>query len=489
MKRLITINEEEIFERLDWARICRAIRESDGELKNQRVRDLANALGWTSWPATGVYSEKLLADYCECSPSEYKERIRGFGGTKVDVLRDVFVNAFLEIKKEFPPMKGGDSVAGNDAGDEGHEATEGEDDSEVFNSDLYVDSVHEFTDGEMRELPWRKIRETVSGNKISERRMFFLAGQLGLNWPAGGRFSQKTLADYCLRNPWEYGNESRFGKEKLKMLVAVLLNAYGFVTSQRTNLKDFSWDENAALKEIFRLAFQKYSLAETEVDILKKRFCLFERENELSMTLEEIGNGSVTRQRIRQIESAALEKLRMDADFIGFLKSVLARDIETVRQEVVQDIRVVGTPGISRTTESPTDFLINLPYHKFAVKLCYECGRDFLDEYFSPTEDSWDFSKVKTDAGSGDGVAEEDAEPGVPVADAPEDAADVPAEETPATEGEALGTGGGVPAAETPAPEAVSEKPVASVAEPPPLPASPKKGWLGKLLSIFRRND
>ena len=487
MPRQITINNEEIFERLDWACICRTIRESGGELKNQRVRDLANALGWTSWPATGEYSQKLLADYCECSPSEYKERIRGFGGTKVNVLRDVFVNAFLEIKKEFPPMKVGDSVAGNDADDEEHEATEGEDDSEVFNSDLYVDSTCELTDDEMRELPWKKIRETVSGNKISERRMFFLAGQLELNWPFRGRFSQRTLRDYCGLNPWEYENEPRFGREKLKTLVAVLLNAYGFVTSQRTNLKDFSWDENAALKEIFRLAFGKYALTKTEVDILEKRYCLSdEREKKLPMTLEEIGNGSVTRERIRQIESAAVRKLRTDANFIGFLKSVLARDIETVRQEVLQDIQDVGKPGITRTTESPTVFLINLPYHKFAVKICYECGQDFLDEYFSPTEDSWDFSKVKTDAGSGDGVAEEDAEPGAPVADAPEDAADVPAEETPEAEGEAPEAEGDVPAAEPSAPEALSEKPVA---EPPPLPAVPKKGWLGKLLSIFRKNN
>lgn len=480
MKRLITINEKEIFERLDWARICRAIRESDSELKNHRVRDLANALGWTSWPATGEYSKKLLADYCEWSAKQYGETQRALGEGNFEILQDVLVHAFLVIEKRFPPMD--------------LENYDWEDARKIFDCSPYLSSIEELFSKPIAKvawlvrIPWRTIIKTVGESDVRHEKMVVLAEKLGLRgWPSGSasELSSKILEEYCAEVPFVYSGDG-FGEGKLKVLIAVLLNAYALATNQETTLGPISRERESgglSVKEALEKKISESQLQERELTILKRRYCLFEVK-EVAKTTEIAEELNIAQPSISQTTSRVIEKLRRDSLFVESLNRILEKDLDLIRTEILDYVRV-GYP-LPPSRRGASRFLQNLRCHKLAIDVCFENCQDFLDAYFERAEEGWDFSKVKTDAGSGDGVAEEDAEPGAPVADAPEDAADVPAEETPEAEGEAPEAEGDVPAAEPSAPEALSEKPVA---EPPPLPAVPKKGWLGKLLSIFRKNN
>lgn len=119
------------------------------------------------------------------------------------------------------------------------------------------------------------------------------ANYLGIKWP--DTYADKTIGDYRFPTPHKLLNMEKFGRQKNHALLRIL--AWAALSDE-----DIPVVESASPTEVMILA----KLDRTERDLLEGRY-VGDRK-----TLQEMGDAwSVTRERARQIENKAIEKIRM----------------------------------------------------------------------------------------------------------------------------------------------------------------------------------
>jgi hypothetical protein len=119
------------------------------------------------------------------------------------------------------------------------------------------------------------------------------ANYLGIKWP--DTYADKTIGDYRFPTPHKMLNMEKFGRHKNHALLRIL--AWAALSDE-----DIPVLESASPTEVMILA----KLDRTEKDLLDGRYV------EGRKTLQEMGDAwSVTRERARQIETKAIEKIRM----------------------------------------------------------------------------------------------------------------------------------------------------------------------------------
>jgi hypothetical protein len=119
------------------------------------------------------------------------------------------------------------------------------------------------------------------------------ANYLGIKWP--DTYADKTIGDYRFPTPHKLLNMEKFGRHKNHALLRIL--AWAALSDE-----DIPIVESASPTEVMILA----KLDRTERDLLEGRY-VGDRK-----TLQEMGDAwSVTRERARQIENKAIEKIRM----------------------------------------------------------------------------------------------------------------------------------------------------------------------------------
>lgn len=119
------------------------------------------------------------------------------------------------------------------------------------------------------------------------------ANCLGIKWP--DTYADKTIGDYRFPTPHKLLNMEKFGRRKNHALLRIL--AWAALSDE-----DIPVVESASPTEVMILA----KLDRTERDLLEGRY-VGDRK-----TLQEMGDAwSVTRERARQIENKAIEKIRM----------------------------------------------------------------------------------------------------------------------------------------------------------------------------------
>lgn len=119
------------------------------------------------------------------------------------------------------------------------------------------------------------------------------ANYLGIKWP--DTYADKTIGDYRFPTPHKLLNMEKFGRQKNLALLRIL--AWAALSDE-----DIPVLESASPTEVMILA----KLDRTEKDLLEGRY-VGDRK-----TLQEMGDAwSVTRERARQIETKAIEKIRM----------------------------------------------------------------------------------------------------------------------------------------------------------------------------------
>jgi hypothetical protein len=133
--------------------------------------------------------------------------------------------------------------------------------------------------------------------------VFRICDHLGRKWPDNYAF--KKLSDYRFPTPRETLNIKKFGKKKLHSLILSI--AWAALSNE-----DLPQPKNSSPYEIIA----NTNLNKMEKYVLKERY-----EDEHRRTLEDIGiRFSLTRERIRQLEANAIEKIRL----LGLSEPVLS---------------------------------------------------------------------------------------------------------------------------------------------------------------------
>lgn len=155
---------------------------------------------------------------------------------------------------------------------------------------------------------WKIVCDELTGTDYEERKILPTAAELNMKWPIAPRspLSSKIIKDYLACPLAELRKVRRFGWKKIAVYVACTLHLH----------KQMKYGGNREVRNIKQAVLEMWQnsrLTDKEKTIIELRFGI---QDQRKHTLAEIKEHfDVTRERIRQIESKALRKLRMSLNF------------------------------------------------------------------------------------------------------------------------------------------------------------------------------
>jgi len=243
----------------------------------------------------------------------------------------------------------------------------------------------------LSEVEWNIWKNAVCDSSLSDRRISEILVDVGYEWPQS-RFSEK-LSDYCIAGFNELLSIPGIGRLKRRYIVI----AFGLAAREAQTKESLS-DENSGSEgkerqpndnkylleekinpnELFEKSLKV--LTEREREIILKRYGMNDRPRE---TLETLGQHyNVTRERIRQIESVALKKLKR-----GQSKAAIELFINNSEQIIYQEL-TGGDRVILRSQLSERERSLSGEF-RCALEVIYESVERWLDSVARATPSGW----------------------------------------------------------------------------------------------------
>jgi hypothetical protein len=172
------------------------------------------------------------------------------------------------------------------------------------------------------EKTWKTIRTELEATEHAKKLIAPIAAELDLPWPLSPKspLSQSRISDYLGHTVTELLKINRFGHKKVSVYIACVIHLH-----QKQYQNETSDPQNLA--DTISTIWSNSRLTEREKKVLELRFGI---ENQRKHTLSEIKEHfRVTRERVRQIESKALHKLKM-SDQYAALPDLLIHDKERI---------------------------------------------------------------------------------------------------------------------------------------------------------------
>lgn len=193
----------------------------------------------------------------------------------------------------------------------------------------------------VHNLTWASWKERLTGKEISRRSIWELASELDLQWPFNRR--HETLDKYLVYELSELKRIPGLGRKKFNTLFLCFAFAAEHAQpslepypAQRTLDNIEGAHTYVTLNDLIHALLK--NMAPQERAVLQGRFCLDGRR---AQTLESIARiHHVTRERIRQIEAKALEKLRTPMRRVALFKA-LEKESDNIWRCLVQEQGVV----------------------------------------------------------------------------------------------------------------------------------------------------
>ena len=340
----------------------RAIARED-DVAGVRIGSVARQCG-LPWPCTR--RKETFSQYADRTLPELK-RMRSYGRKELATL----VTCFAVVIRADDPLKTRPVSEEATAPPSGH----------VIPGATSVAGLHRAIIGDRRPSAlissevWDSWRTAAVQHGGKTLRIESIADEHGLPWPAA-RFAE-TLSDFAQLTLGELERQHGVGRKKLAVLVtcfAAAAGAFDSIPAGSTQGGDADVSDHhpqhepsgRGEEETLALLMAKLlaRLPTREAEVLTRRFGL---DGSQSRTLEEIGDDDdfqVTRERIRQIENRALQKLRR-TDFKIALQEALQRELDQTWRQLTGGGLVLQESALSDAFE------IMVPQTRLAIKVVY----------------------------------------------------------------------------------------------------------------------
>lgn len=243
------------------------------------------------------------------------------------------------------------------------------------NGPVFDDSPVEWVD-----FYWTEIQQSLVNSNLYKEDISISAKTWGLKWSATGQLTFESVLNVqslsFLRR-----NRKGFGKVKIERLAVILRRAWSEaepdgpagpskspLEAVQAILKTVDLDNHeGVLTEIWK----SVSLTDQEKHILTGRYGFADNKPK---TLEEIGfSCNVTRERIRQIQSAAMNNIRINEISNGLLRCVLEKSLPVIADKLSGK----GRRPLVRCSKMGVKRLSSM--HRFIVDVLYDEPEQFLE--------------------------------------------------------------------------------------------------------------
>lgn len=268
--------------------------------------------------------------------------------------------------------------------------------TEVLRDILATGSTAHLTD----EL-WRSWCAALRASDAKDRPVYELAALLDLSWPVSR--DSETLNKYLHLAPREIATFKGIGQKKLLVIVSCVAHAVRELSASNASLPHslggpyhLSASTASPVEQLCStgtLLDESLSrLKQSHREVLQLRFGL---GDDSPVTLQQVASHrGVTRERIRQIESAALTQLRIHLDTVK-LRNSLDNDADLMWSQLATGHEVV------RRDASDTELLHRLDAsHRLACNICDLSLTRYLDGIATRVDRGWYRSSVDQSAAS-----------------------------------------------------------------------------------------
>jgi DNA-binding CsgD family transcriptional regulator len=237
----------------------------------------------------------------------------------------------------------------------------------------------------IRKSEWNIIRKDLRKSKYSEYQISSVAAELDLDWPISPRsaMSSMKIGDFLEMTLAEIREVKGFGRKKLLVYLRCAVYLH-----QRLQDGDVI-EEYLGIPDRVRLILKHGRLTQREEEIIRFRFGI---QKERKHTLSEIKDFyEITRERVRQIESKALKKLRMSRYFSS-LPKLLIENKEYIWEQICDKGRLRKLDWMEPLEDS-------LGYeYQIALEICDDTAHrnpntsvlaNWLDTHFYHDETYW----------------------------------------------------------------------------------------------------
>lgn len=237
----------------------------------------------------------------------------------------------------------------------------------------------------IKKSNWELVRNDLLESTLGDLRISAVAAEIGLGWPMSPKsdLSNKKIRDFLDSSLSQILEMKGFGPKKL----GIYLQCVVYLHERLVNGDNV--DENFSLLNRVRQILKHGRLTDREETVLCLRFGI---QEERKHTLAEIKNSfGVTRERVRQIESKALRKLRMSRYFEE-LPRLLSEKKELIWEQLSD-----GTRLRKQEWMEPLEDRLGFEY-QIALEICDVSGNrntntsvlaNWLDSHFPHDETYW----------------------------------------------------------------------------------------------------
>ena len=231
------------------------------------------------------------------------------------------------------------------------------------------------------EAAWRTWALGATQRLGKDRTIQSLALALGLIWPRTR--AEQVLADFATITLRQLEQSHGLGRIEIATLLTSVAFASGAYGTGEHSANAFPSETEAELGLSDRLlASLVESLQPREADVIMRRFGLggYERA-----TLDSVGQDKafqVSRERIRQIETTALGKLRLSPHY-EMLRRTLHDDAETIWAELTQDAPVLRASQLSEAESHLA------PVRSLAIALVHRKLSRWLEQHATRLVSGW----------------------------------------------------------------------------------------------------
>lgn len=236
-----------------------------------------------------------------------------------------------------------------------------------------------------RKSEWNEIRKDLRRSNFADYLIASVAAELDLDWPISPKSaaSSMKIGDLLEMTLAQIREMKGFGRKKLIVYLKCAIHLH-----QRLQDGD-TFEEDLGIRERVHLILKHGRLTEREEEVIRFRFGI---QEERKHTLTEIKDFyDVTRERVRQIESQALRKLRMSRYYIE-LPRLLTEGKLTLWEQLCDS-------GKLRKQEwmEPLEDKLGFEY-QIALEICDDNGNrnpttsvlaNWLDTHFYHDETYW----------------------------------------------------------------------------------------------------
>lgn len=242
---------------------------------------------------------------------------------------------------------------------------------------------------------WKEICRDLRKSTLANQKIAPIAAELQLKWPISQKssLSDKSIIDYLDCNITDLSKLDRFGHKKVKVYVTCVTYLHKLHTEGGTS-------EPTSLEETISILWENSRLSDREQKVLHLRFGIQEeRKHTLAEIKEHFG---ITRERVRQIEKKALEKLRMSRRFED-LPDLIIKNKSPIWEQLTKEPKLK-----KREWMEPLEDQLGFEYQIAIELIDYRKHRNtstsalssWLDQNFPHDESNW--YKTQADKGTTD---------------------------------------------------------------------------------------